>query len=101
MSKVLKDLGKCELVKYEAAICSSTVTAISVAAESVSYSKAKAQAKYVPNPYASPGQKKQGRENKNKNRKKPNYEPRNNRRDAKPARLKHHTPMKDHQKFEQ
>ena len=52
-----------------------------------------------PDPYARPNQKKQGRENKNKNRKKRNFTSRNNRRDGKPAPPKRHTPGHDHQKF--
>ena len=53
-----------------------------------------------PDPYKREGQKKQGRENKNKSRKKENFRPRNNRRDGKPAKPKHHTPGRDHRKFD-
>ena len=38
-----------------------------------------------PDPYGRAGQKKQGRENKYKARESDNYQPRNNRRDGKPA----------------
>lgn len=45
-------------------------------------------------------QKKQGREVKNKARKKDNYTPRNNRRDKKPAKPKtHHPSRKGHAKY--
>ena len=54
---------------------------------------------YDPDPYKRKGQKKQGRENKNKNRKKDNYTPRNNKRNGKPAVPKKHTPAKPHQKY--
>ena len=70
-----------------------------VKAVSVSYSNSKKKKEYDPDPYGRPGQKKQGRENKNKNRKMKNFEPRNNRRDRMPAKLKHHTPMDDHRKY--
>ena len=54
---------------------------------------------YNPDPYKRPGQKKQGRENKNKSRNGKNWNPRNNRRDGKPAMPKKHTPGSDHRKF--
>lgn len=52
---------------------------------------------YNPDPYKRPGQKKQGREKKNKSRKKPNWEPRNGTR--RPKKPKSHTPGKDHRKY--
>lgn len=51
-------------------------------------------AKNDPDPYARPGQKKQGRERKNKARKKDNWKPR-----SKPKVPKKHTPGRDHQKW--
>ena len=57
-----------------------------------------ASQKYDPDPYARPNQKKQGRENKGKNRRKDNYTPRNNKRNNKPARPKKHTPARDHRR---
>ena len=65
------------------------------------FASSKGRSKSEVDPYARPNQKKQGRENKNKNRQKSNYTPRNNRRDGKPAPPKHHTPSSDHQKFSQ
>ncbi|MBQ8416521.1 MAG: RHS repeat-associated core domain-containing protein [Clostridia bacterium] len=53
---------------------------------------------YDPDPYARPGQKRQGRELKGKGRRNPNFEPRNNRRDNRPAKPKKHTPGRDHKK---
>ena len=56
--------------------------------------------KYEPNPYARPGEKKQNRENRNKSRYKDDWQPRNNRRDGKPAKPKSHTPSKKgHKKY--
>ena len=54
---------------------------------------------YDPDPYGRAGQKKQGRENKNKGRKDKNWKPRNNRRDGKPHQLPKHTPGREHRKF--
>ena len=51
-----------------------------------------------PDPYARPGQKKQGRELKNKSRLNPNFEQRNGRRRG-PQPLKHHTLGHDHRKY--
>ncbi|MBO5969746.1 MAG: hypothetical protein J6S14_14735, partial [Clostridia bacterium] len=53
---------------------------------------------YNPDPYGRAQQKKQGRELKNKARKGNKWEPRNNKRDGKPAKPKSHTPGKDHRK---
>lgn len=65
------------------------------------FASSKSESKYDPDPYARPNQKKQNRETKNKNRKKDNFQPRNNRRDGKPAPPKHHTPGRDHRKYSQ
>ena len=54
---------------------------------------------YDPDPYGRAGQKKQGRENKNKGRKDKNWKPRNNRRDGKPHQLPKHTPARERRKF--
>ena len=55
---------------------------------------------YDPNPYGRPGEKKQNRENRSKSRTKQGWEPRNNRRDGKPAKPKSHTPSKKgHKKY--
>lgn len=54
---------------------------------------------YNPDPFARPNQKKQGRENKNRNRKKENFKPRNNKRNNKPAKPKKHTPGREHRKI--
>ena len=51
-------------------------------------------------PYRRPGQKKQGRENKNKARRHDDWQPRNNRRDGKPRAPKKHTPGRDHRKLQ-
>lgn len=51
-----------------------------------------------PDPYARPGQKKQGRELKNKARTKANFKQRNGKRRG-PQPLKHHTPGRDHRKY--
>ena len=72
---------------------------VAVAAVSYSQSKSKEKSKEETDPYARPGQKKQGRENKNKSRQKGNFTPRNNRRDQQPAPPKKHTPGRDHRKF--
>ena len=56
--------------------------------------------KYDPNPYKRPGEKKQNRENRSKSRQKGNWQPRNNRRDGKPAKPKSHSPSKKgHKKY--
>jgi len=65
------------------------------------FSFAKGRTKKEADTYGRPNQKKQGREVKNKNRQKDNYRPKNNRRDGKPAPPKHHTPGRDHQRFNQ
>ena len=55
---------------------------------------------YDPNPYARPGEKKQNRENRHKARKQAGWQPRNNRRDGKPAKVPPHTPSKKgHKKY--
>ena len=60
----------------------------------------KSQSDYNPNPYSRPGEKKQNRENRNKSRTKDGWQPRNNRRDGKPAKQKSHTPSKKgHKKY--
>jgi len=53
--------------------------------------------KYDPDPYARPGQKKQGREVKEKKKAK-DWESRNNKRSPEPP--KKHTPGKDHKKYD-
>ena len=52
-----------------------------------------------PDPYGRAGQKKQGRELKQKSRKNKDFKPRNNKRDGKPAKPKKHTPGKNHRKY--
>lgn len=59
----------------------------------------KTKEKYNPNPYAREGEKKQNRENRTKARTKLGWQPRNNRRDGKPAKPKAHTPGRDHDKY--
>ena len=54
---------------------------------------------YNPDPYARPGQKKQGRERKEKKKGGGDWNPRNNRRNERPP--KHHTPGREHQKYPQ
>ena len=54
---------------------------------------------YNPDPYGRNNQKKQGRENKNKNRTKENYKPKNNKRNNMPAKPKKHTPGRGHNKY--
>ena len=62
--------------------------------------KVESKSGYDPNPYKRPGEKKQNRENRSKSRQKGNWEPRNNRRDGKPAKPKSHTPSKKgHKKY--
>ena len=59
-----------------------------------------AKEKYDPNPYGRAGEKKQNRENRAKARKDSNWEPRNNKRDGRPAKPKSHTPSKKgHRKY--
>ncbi len=55
-----------------------------------------AVAKRVNDPFARPGQKKQGRENKEKKKENNNWKPNPNK---KPAPLKKHTPGRDHRKY--
>lgn len=60
----------------------------------------KRKSKQEVDPYAREGQKKQGREVKNKGRRSGNFTSRNNRRDSKPAKPKKHTPSrKGHTKY--
>lgn len=59
-----------------------------------SYTATKSKSKSNPDPYARPGQKKQGRERKNKSRQSDNWKPRSN-----PKPPKKHTPGRDHRKF--
>lgn len=54
---------------------------------------------YNPDPYARPGQKKQGRERKEKKKGGGDWNPHNNRRNERPP--KHHTPGREHQKYPQ
>ncbi len=62
--------------------------------------KSEVTEKYDPNPYRRPGEKKQNRENRNKAREHLGWEPRNNRRDGKPAKVPKHTPSrKGHKKY--
>ncbi len=72
-------------------------TGATVAGESIIYAAA-SKSKDNVDPYRRPGQKKQGRENKNKSRRSENFKSRNNRRDNKPSPPKHHTPSNDHRK---
>lgn len=66
----------------------------------ISYSASKSKEKDDVDPYARAGQKKQGREVKSKSRQKENFNPRNNKRDKKPAKPKKHTPSRrGHTKF--
>ncbi len=58
------------------------------------YDSVKTAKKSDPDPYARPGQKKQGRERKAKARKKDNWKPKSN-----PKKPKKHTPGKDHRKY--
>ena len=76
-----------------------TVAVTSIAVAGIVY--AKGRSKEDVDPYARPGQKKQGRENKNKSRQNENFKSRNNKRNGKPAEPKHHTPGKVHQKYNQ
>ena len=79
-----------------------TVVAVVSISTAIKYAKSKANGKAKENvdPYARPGQKKQGRENKNKSRKKDNFKSKNNRRDNMPAKPKKHTPSrKGHTKY--
>lgn len=76
-----------------------TVAVTSITVAGIVY--AKGRSKEEVDPYARPDQKKQGRENKNKSRQNDNFKPRNNKRNGKPAEPKHHTPGKEHQKYNQ
>ncbi|MCL1806599.1 MAG: hypothetical protein FWG31_02735 [Oscillospiraceae bacterium] len=58
-----------------------------------------AKSGYNPDPYARPGQKKQGREKKEKKKENPEWKPRGGKRQVTPP--KKHTPSKDHQKYPQ
>lgn len=66
-----------------------TVAVTSVAIAGLVY--AKGRNKQEVDPYARPGLKKQGRENKNKSRQNENFKSRNNKRNGKPAEPKHHS----------
>ena len=70
-----------------------------VTVSSVVYFKGKTKSKDEVDPYGRAGQKKQGREVKNKSRRKDNFNSRNNKRNKKPAKPKKHTPMDDHRKY--
>ena len=70
---------------------------LTIAGESLLYAAA-SKSKDDVDPYRRSGQKKQGRELKNKSRQSENFRSRNNRRDNLPAPPKHHTPGKAHQK---
>lgn len=73
-----------------------TIAVVGVISIGIKYAKSKEEV----DPYARPGQKKQGRENKNKSRRDDNFESRNNRRNKKPAKPKRHTPSrKGHTKY--
>ncbi|MBQ6171886.1 MAG: RHS repeat-associated core domain-containing protein [Clostridia bacterium] len=78
-----------------AATCAAAAATIELIDSTVEYAKSD----YDPDPYKRPNQKKQGRENKNKARKKKDWEPRNNCRDRMPRKPKHHTPGDDHRKY--
>lgn len=82
------------------AVATTVVVVVGVSA-AIKYAKSKSneKSKEDVDPYARPGQKKQGREKKNKNRRNDNFEDRSNKRTKKPP--KHHTPGKDHQKYDQ
>ena len=68
--------------------------------ESVDDSNISLAKDYDPNPYRRAGEKKQNRENRNKSREKDDWQPRNNKRDGKPAKPKSHTPSKKgHKKY--
>ena len=58
------------------------------------YQTTKSSSNYTPDPYARPGQKKQGRELKNKARNNKNWNPR-----SKPKPPKKHTPGRDHRRY--
>lgn len=59
----------------------------------------KVRSKKEVDPYGRAGQKKQGREVKNKSRRNDNFKNRNNKRNNKPAKPKPHTPGREHRKY--
>ena len=79
----------------------SAVVSIVVTKEAIDVVSAKRHKtkEYNPDPYGRENQKKQGRENKNKNRTKENYKPKNNKRNNMPAKPKKHTPGRGHNKY--
>lgn len=79
----------------------SAVVSIVVTKEAIDVVSAKRHKtkEYNPDPYGRKNQKKQGRENKNKNRTKENYKPKNNKRNNMPAKSKKHTPGRGHNKY--
>lgn len=79
----------------------SAVVSIVVTKEAIDVVSAKRHKtkEYNPDPYGRNNQKKQGRENKNKNRTKENYKPKNNKRNNMPAKPKKHTPGRGHNKY--
>ena len=95
----LKGLGKSVLLSLASSITPAGWVVIGVVVVGgVIYAKTKN--KDDVDPYASAGQKKQGREVKSKSRQKSNFNPRNNKRDKKPAKPKKHTPSrKGHTKY--
>ena len=79
----------------------SAVVSIVVTKEAIDVVSAKRHKtkEYNTDPYGRNNQKKQGRENKNKNRTKENYKPKNNKRNNMPAKPKKHTPGRGHNKY--
>lgn len=95
----LKGLGESALLSIASSITPAGWVVIGVVViGGIVYAKTKSKGDV--DPYARAGQKKQGREVKSKSRQKSNFNPRNNKRDKKPAKPKKHTPSrKGHTKY--
>ena len=99
----LKGLGRSALPSLAGSITPAGWVVIGVVIVcGIVYAKTKKEKrKEEVDPYARPGQKKQGREVKSKSRRNKNFKSNNNKRNNKPAKPKSHTPMRDHQKYKQ
>ena len=78
----------------DSAISDSADSEVEAPPQKIESSEIKSDADYDPNSYKRAGEKKQNRENRSKSRSKAGWNPRNNRRDGKPAKPKSHTPSK-------
>ena len=82
-----------DVLPYDTAVIDAAIDAATV---SIRIGVTVAKEKYDPDPFARPGQKKQGRERKENKKGADNWNPNPNKR---PKPLPHHTPGRDHQKY--